>query len=103
MKNQIQVIIKTPTDQIGCIKTIDNTLEALQKIVGGYIEAIYIQNDVILIVNEDGKYSGLDKNFKIPNDTIVGTVIVCSSDEEDFSDITISLNAWEQLLKKWGN
>ena len=43
---------------------IDNTLEALQNAVGGYIEVIYLnkQRPACLICNEEGKLSGLPMN-----------------------------------------
>ena len=41
---------------------IDNTLKALQKVVGGYIETMTLSTDHVLIVNDEGKIHGLPKN-----------------------------------------
>ena len=42
---------------------IENDLDALQRAVGGYIEAVYPYEDpVALIVNEEGKLNGLPLN-----------------------------------------
>lgn len=43
------------------VKEIENSLENLQKIVGGYIEMpyiskIFIQNGIDMVINEDGKF-----------------------------------------------
>lgn len=40
---------------------IDNTLDAMQKVVGGYIELIYL-DDVAVVVNEEGKINGSPLN-----------------------------------------
>jgi hypothetical protein len=60
-----------------------NTLESLQKGVGGYIEIIYTKISVI-IVNEEGlihelPFNELGTNFA--GQPIVGNVIVCTKDE----------------------
>ncbi len=39
---------------------IENTLEALQEFVDGYIEVFYIGNDLLVVCNEEGKLRGLD-------------------------------------------
>ena len=69
------------------------TLEELQKLVGGYIERISMPDGKAMYVNEDGKIKGLPYNIKatamlemhglIPNDYVVGNVVVLSNDEED--------------------
>ena len=43
------------------VKEIENSLENLQKIVGGYIEMpyiskVFIQNGIDMVINEDGKF-----------------------------------------------
>lgn len=38
------------------VAEIDHTLEAMQAVVGGYIEAVYpFDDEVALVVNEEGK------------------------------------------------
>lgn len=43
-------------------KTIDGSLEGLQKIVGGYIELVTIEPGVVAVMNEDGRMLGLPVN-----------------------------------------
>lgn len=78
----IQGLVKYPgVDAVNC--RVPNDLKSLQKLVGGYIETISIGQGVILICNEDGKYSGLLPNFYLPwNDLLVGLAIFVSSDDE---------------------
>lgn len=53
---------------------IDNTLEAKQHLVGGYIECVYPLNDnsVVFICNEEGKINGMPLNRNIGHDIIAG-------------------------------
>ena len=44
---------------------IDNTLEALQEAVGGYIETIHINDRLVLVCNEEGKLRQLPKNREL--------------------------------------
>ena len=42
---------------------IEHTLENMQKVVGGYIEAVYpFEDEVAVICNEEGKLLGLPLN-----------------------------------------
>ena len=105
--NKIKAIIKRPDEEYGHIANISNTLENLQKIVGGKIETLYLGHGLILIVNEEGKLLGLEPNFRLEHgafaDVIVGTAIVVGQKDEDFGDCPIVFEAWKILLKLWGN
>ena len=52
--------------------TIPNTLEAMQEMVGGFIEIVYL-DDVCLVCNEEGKLMGLEGNRRVGRDIISGT------------------------------
>ena len=71
---------------------IENTLEAEQEIVGGYIECVYLQNDndVVLICNREGKIKGIDLNRDIGHDIIAGPFLIVGDDYEngDFKSLT---------------
>lgn len=58
------------------------TLEAQQKIVGGYIEGVSLAPGLMLICNEEGKLTGLPPNRRIGNDIIAGDFFICRVDEE---------------------
>ena len=77
------------------IKEIENTLEDLQKIVGGYIEIPFLSktfadNIIDIIINEEGKYvDGLKPEIAVVNskteqilDVIYGNCIFASHDIE---------------------
>lgn len=103
--DKIKVIIKRPDEVVGREERIDNTLEAFQEAVGGYIETLTILRnpDVIIIMNEDGKLMNLPYNFKIPGDTVHGDVIICGRDGDEFADVPISRQTWNSILLGWGN
>ena len=68
--------------------TIPNTLEAAQKMVGGYIEVISL-NDACLVCNEEGKLIGLEGNRRLGNDIITGTFFLAGcTDDGDFCSLT---------------
>ena len=107
METKIRVIIKRPDEKYGHMTWISNTLENLQRTVEGHIETVTISKDkgLIMICNEEGKLLGLEKNFIMGtppfHDVIVGTVILCGTDGEDFTDIPILFSAWKFMLDKW--
>ena len=64
---------------------IDNTLEAKQKLVGGYIEQVFLPKDdsVVLICNEEGKINGMKPNRDIGHDIIFGPFLIVGNDFEN--------------------
>lgn len=107
--NKIKVIIKRPDEEFGHVTWISDTLQNLQKTVEGPIETLSIGGSTVLIMNEEGKLRrDVEPNFFIREhgykDIVCGTVIVAGNDgSEEFVDIPISLDAWKEILMKWGN
>lgn len=65
---------------------IENSLEEFQSIVGGNIEVIRVSDDVLGVVNEDGKFNGL-KPSRLWNvdgnmDIVFGNIIFVRSDSD---------------------
>ena len=77
---------------------IENTLEAKQHIVGGYIECVYPENDnsVVFVCNEEGKINGMRLNRDIGYDIIAGPFLILGDDYDngDFKSLTD-----DQILK----
>ena len=86
-ENQILVVIKEPGQPPRVEPLFDNTLEAFQEAVGGYIEAVTIADDVVLICNEEGWLRGLPINTRVAGTTFVGTVIVAGVKGEEFASL----------------
>lgn len=74
-------VIEKKIGQEPKIVDIANTLESMQNMVGGWIEAIPVTNDgLVMFCNEEGKLIGLPPNFSLPGDTIVGDVVFSRTD-----------------------
>lgn len=70
---------------------IENTLEALQAAVDGYIEAVTLApGRAVMIVNEEGRLRGMAPNTVASlaaGTQIVGPAVVVGVDGEEFKDI----------------
>lgn len=79
---------------------IENTLEALQAAVDGYIEAVtLVPGRAVMIVNEEGLLRGLSPNpiaSAVANTQIVGPAVVVGVDGEEFTDVPEDV---EQCIK----
>lgn len=88
--NKISVLVFEP-DKECYIKDIDNTLEAMQEVVGGYIECLTMTSglddgtDLVLVCDEEGKLKGKPlTGLMVGNDTIVGTAFICKAKDGEF-------------------
>ena len=73
----------------GCapeIIEVENTLEALQQEVGGYIETVSIA-DVVIICNEEGRLCSLPYNCRFVGVDFVGTILVVGRNKDEFCDV----------------
>ena len=80
---------------------IPHTLEEMQRVVGGDIQAIYPFEDRIAIVcDEEGKLKGYELNRSILNlDVIAGTFFISGIDTGDFTDLPDDLaEKYEKLF-----
>jgi len=80
------------------VVTMPTGLEALQKAVGGYIEAVYpFEDPVALICNEEGKFAGLELNRGLYDDKgklydiLAGTFLVTGLTEDNFGSLSPEL------------
>jgi len=78
------------------VREIDDSLKAMQEIVGGYIQPIYLDDSVALVCNDEGKVMNLplnrglrDKNGQI-YDIVSGTFFLCGApaDSDHFTSLT---------------
>lgn len=83
----IRVLYKLPGRMIRTM-LIQNDLKKLQNLVGGYIEAVNIFKDVVMIVNEEGKLNNMEPNFLYGFDLIVGPAIFCRADRDKLASLT---------------
>lgn len=97
LKEKIKVVVVRPNEEAR-IEEIENTLEAKQEIVGGWIEAIYpYQDDVALICNEEGKITGMEPCRILKDETgewvdvICGPFLIVGLTEDDFGGLSDDL------------
>lgn len=94
MSKKITVLVVEPNKEPRAV-VINQTLESMQKIVGGNIEAVYpFDEAVALVCNEEGKNEGLPPNRSLCDkdgnilDIIVGTFFICDAAGEEFASLT---------------
>lgn len=89
-ENQILVCIKEVGREPYVEPLFDNTLEAFQNAVGGYIETLTFTTDACLIVNEEGRLRGLPFNIRTLGCELYGTVIAVGVKGDEFASLKSS-------------
>ena len=62
------------------MRRIPNTLEALQELVGGYIEHVEFTPEIGILCNEEGRLEGLPENVYLPH--LVGDVVLIGEPQD---------------------
>jgi hypothetical protein len=78
---KIRVLVYRP-GQPSEVEQHGRDLEAQQALVGGWIQSVPLGDGIVLTCNEEGKLEGLEPNFALPGDIIVGTAFFCRVDKE---------------------
>lgn len=90
---KIKVII-CPTNRAPYVTHISNTLENLQRIVGGPIEMVGIVKSAVAICNEEGLINGLAENKSFLCDGIHGDCIICDTQDAEFVGLNDIVCRW---------
>lgn len=86
--SKVRIFYKKDAADPGHMMEIENTLEAFQELVGGYIETFTFSTDTTLVINEEGRLLGLPVNMDFCGHRFVGPMIfVGYNDEGEFVDI----------------
>ena len=85
----MKILVVTPNERPRRIE-IPHTLEEMQRVVGGHIQAVYPWKDLVaLVCDEEGLINGKSLNrYIMPGMVIAGTFFICGLGEEDFCDIS---------------
>lgn len=93
-EQKLRVLVVEP-GKPPAVRETDGSLESMQRLVGGYIQAVYPFDDpVALICNEEGKLLGLPMNRTlrdergVPYDIVCGTFFLAGIAEDDFASLT---------------
>ena len=66
-----------------------HTLEAQQKAVGGFIEPVYLEDDITLVGNEESKLIGMPGNRRLDSGSIIaGPFYLVGDTGDDFRSLT---------------
>lgn len=84
----MRVLIKEPGEGWR-VEDIHNTLEGFQQAVGGYIETLTPESlhGLVLIFDEEGRINGKAPNMTVEGEEIVGTVVLCGTDGDEFAPV----------------
>ena len=105
-QNAIRVVLVEP-GKLARIAEVGTTLDAMQRTVGGDIEAYYpFEEQVCIVCNEEGKINGLPLNRAIRDedtneiaDIIAGTFFICDCSGESFG--SLSTEQQKRYLEKY--
>lgn len=84
--NKIYVLTKRPGEPPRRV-WISDTLENLQRFVGGYIEIVHIASDLVLICDEEGRLKNKPYNCTLLGAPFVGDIIICGTRGEELDSL----------------
>lgn len=96
---KIGVLIKEPGGKPRHVN-ISDTLENLQKTVGGYIETVTLVSDLTVICDEEGWMKGKPYCCTIYGVDFCGTVVICGVDGEEFADLPVIWDDMKRMFPK---
>lgn len=68
------------------VQDIENSLKAMQDIVGGYIQVVPF-NHLVIVCNEEGLINGMEYNRSVGGYDLFGTFFICDTDGEEFKEL----------------
>ena len=90
IKKESEIVHTNTVEEVQPKNGVDFSLKELQGFVDGYIEVVYLNDEEIMVVNEEGRLLGLPINVAATlkynearglNDLIVGNALVCKRSE----------------------
>lgn len=95
---KIKVIIKEPGKKPICTN-ISDSLQNLQRTVGGYIEVVPIDIDCVVICDEEGRIKGYPYCCSICGLNFFGNIIICGVSGDEFADIPIDFQQAKRVFR----
>ena len=106
MKEKEITVVKVEPLKAPVIDTIVNALDSLQKAVSigaseqGLIEFVYLEDNLSILCNEEGKLIGLTPNRRLGDDILCGVFYVVAEDDEG-NLISLSPAQQDRYLRKF--
>jgi hypothetical protein len=85
----MKVVVMKP-DALPDVQDIPNTLEALQELVGGYIEVVELADGLVVVCDEEGRLKGKPYCATLGDVQFVGTIALVGTAGCEFTDIPFS-------------
>lgn len=89
------------------VREIDDSLKAMQDIVGGLIQPIYLNDSVVLVCNDEGKMMNLPANRGLRDkdgqiyDIVCGTFFLCGAPSDCDHFISLTPEQVEQYRERF--
>ena len=105
----LKMIAKRP-DTKPYVTNISDTLENLQKFVGGYIEVVSVCSQVIdengewlqpgmaIICNEEGRLKDFEYNCEVDGVSYVGDILFVGTKGDEFCDIPVDFQEFKRMF-----
>ena len=85
----MKVVVMKP-DALPDVQDIPNTIEALQELVGGYVEVVTFGDNVAVVCDEDGRLKDKPYCATLGDVQFVGDIAIVGTDGCDFTDVPFS-------------
>lgn len=96
-----RAIVKRPDELYGHESNVFDSLKAMQEIVGGYIQTLTLDSQVVIICNEEGRIRGMDPNCVVCGIPFYGPIIAIGYDGKgNFADLPIKMARWKSHYLK---
>ena len=84
-KTEISVYVKHPNEE-PIRMNVKNSLEELQRLVGGHIESVTLGKDIAILCDEEGRIKGKEYNCTLVGVDFAGTIVIVGVRGDSFSD-----------------
>ena len=98
--NKVKVLVKGPRCPAH-VEYVENTLEALQNLVRGYIEVVTIEDGWCILCDEEGRIKHRYPNCEIEGIDFVGKIVLIGFEGEEFSDFDMVDEFKERYPQLW--
>ena len=80
----LRAIVKRPDELVGHMTNVSDRLETMQKTVGGLIETVTLDRQVVIVCNEEGKIRGMEPNCAVCGIPFYGTIVAIGYDGKGY-------------------
>jgi hypothetical protein len=85
----IKAFVKRP-NEAPYLTPISAELEAMQELIGGYLEEVKVSADILILCDEEGKLKGKPYNCTFGMHDLVGTLVFVGVQENEWADCPLS-------------